>query len=149
MTSDGQPSNSYDYLRTLRPEARAMQAAELERGVLAGEESPRNALILQELRRTIPRAPPPAARRPHGRGCANVLASVGPFRQRRFGGSEARWAHCAGIAQARVGWVPAEVKAPRADIERALPINDRVKAEQRTAHCTIAPFFAPARRWPR
>src|SRR5262249_11891838 len=62
MTSDGQPSNSYDYLRTLRPEAWAMQAAELERGVLAGEESPRNALILQELRRTIPRAPPPAAR---------------------------------------------------------------------------------------
>jgi len=62
MTSDRQPSNSYEYLRTLRPEARAMQAAELERGVLAGEESPRNALILQELRRTIPRAPPPAAR---------------------------------------------------------------------------------------
>ena len=38
-----------------------MQAAELERGVLAGEESPRNALILQELRRTIPAAPPRAA----------------------------------------------------------------------------------------
>src|SRR5215470_2651686 len=93
MTSDGQPSNSYDYLRTLRPEARAMQAAELERGVLAGEESPQ---------RTYPAGTAPhhpacaAACRPHGRGCANVLASVGPFRQRRFGGSEARWAHCAG-----------------------------------------------------
>ena len=72
MTSDGQPSNSYDYLRTLRPEARAMQAAELERGVLAGEESPRNALILQELRRTIPRAPPPAARMARLRECSCV-----------------------------------------------------------------------------
>ena len=57
MTSDGQAVERLrDYLRTLTPEARAMLAAELERGILAGDESPRNALILQELRRTIPTA---------------------------------------------------------------------------------------------
>ena len=150
MTSDGQPSNSYDYLRTLRPEARAMQAAELERGVLAGEESPRNALILQELRRTIPRAPPPAARMGE---VARMFLRRSSVRHRRCGGSQVL-AHCAGIARALVGWIgrdlmPAETKAPRADIERTLRTNDRVKAEQRTAHCTIAPFFAPARRWRR
>src|ERR1700678_4056655 len=41
-----------DYLRTLKPEARAMLVAELERGILRGEESAGNELILQELRRT-------------------------------------------------------------------------------------------------
>ena len=42
-----------DFLRTLKPEARAILVAELERGVLSGEESAGNELILQELRRAI------------------------------------------------------------------------------------------------
>ena len=54
MTSDGQPVERLrDYLRTLKPEARAMLVAELERGLLQGEESAGSELILQELRRAI------------------------------------------------------------------------------------------------
>ena len=54
MTSVGQAVERLrDYLRTLKPEARAMLVAELERGVMSGEESAGNELILQELRRTI------------------------------------------------------------------------------------------------
>ena len=78
MTSDGQAVERLrDYLRTLTPEARAMLAVELERGILAGDESPRNALILQELRRTIPTAQPSPARM--GEVARMFFAPVEPF----------------------------------------------------------------------
>jgi hypothetical protein len=50
-----------DYLRELKPEARALLMAELERGRLRGEELPAIGLILQELREAAPhqRALPP------------------------------------------------------------------------------------------
>ena len=63
MTSDGQAVERLrDYLRTLKPEARAMLVAELERGVLRGEESAGGELILQELRRAIRMAGQPVTR---------------------------------------------------------------------------------------
>jgi hypothetical protein len=43
-----------DYLRELKPEARALLMAELERGRLRGEELPAIGLILQELREAAP-----------------------------------------------------------------------------------------------
>ena len=54
MTSDGQSVERLrDYLRTLKPEARAMLVTELERGMLRGDEAAGNEFVLQELRRTI------------------------------------------------------------------------------------------------
>ena len=72
MTSDGQAVERLrDFLRTLKPEARAMLVAELERGVLGGDESAANELILQELRRAIRVESKPAGA--HGRRRADVL----------------------------------------------------------------------------
>lgn len=55
MASNGLPVDRLrDYLRELRPEARALLMAELERGRLRGEELPAIGLILQELREAAP-----------------------------------------------------------------------------------------------
>jgi hypothetical protein len=62
MASNGLPVDRLrDYLRELRPEARALLMAELERGRLRGEELPAIGVILQELREAAPheRALPP------------------------------------------------------------------------------------------
>jgi hypothetical protein len=62
MASNGLPVDRLrDYLRELKPEARALLMAELERGRLRGEELPAIGLILQELREAAPhdRALPP------------------------------------------------------------------------------------------
>jgi hypothetical protein len=136
MTSDGQAVERLrDYLRTLTPEARAMLAAELERGILAGDESPRNELILQELRRTIPAAQPAADRM--GEVARLFFAPVEPFviddaADHKRSGRMSRVS-----LEPLWEWIgrdlmPAEAKALGADIERALRGNDRVKAEQRT-----------------
>src|ERR1700744_4636156 len=54
MASEGQAVEQMrDYLRTLKPEARAMLIVELERDLLRGEDVAGSQLILQELRRTI------------------------------------------------------------------------------------------------
>ena len=137
MTSDGQAVERLrDYLRTLTPEARALLAAELERGILAGEESPGNELILQELRRTIPVAGPPAAAR-MGEAARMFFVPVEPF----VIDDAADHKRAGRIARVSLdplwGWIardlmPAETKALGADIDRALLANDRLKAEQRT-----------------
>src|SRR5205807_1571284 len=55
MASNGLPVDRLrDYLRELKPEARALLMAELERGRLRGEELPAIGLILQELREAAP-----------------------------------------------------------------------------------------------
>ena len=78
MTSDGQAVERLrDYLRTLRPEARAMLVVELERGLLRGEESAGSDLILQELRRTIRAAGQPVTR--IGNAARLFFAPVEPF----------------------------------------------------------------------
>jgi len=54
MAGDGLPVERLrDYLRQLKPEARALLIAELERGVLRGDEMLGAELVLQELRRFV------------------------------------------------------------------------------------------------
>jgi hypothetical protein len=137
MTSDGQAVERLRYyLRTLKPEARAMLVAELERGVMSGEESAGNELILQELRRTIRVEGQPASPR-MGDGARIFFTPVEPFLiddaadHKRAGrlsrvSLEPIWEWIARDL------IPAEAKALGEDINRALLANDRVKAEQRT-----------------
>jgi len=137
MTGDGQAVERLrDFLRTLKPEARAMLVAELERGVLSGEESAGDELILQELRRAIGVESQPASPR-MGDAARMFFGPVEPFLiddapdHKRAGrisrvSLEPIWE-----------WIgrdliPAEAKALGDDINRALLAKDRVKAEQRT-----------------
>ena len=54
MTRDGQSVERLrEYLRNLKPEARAMLIAELERAQLRGDDMAGSELVLEELRRTI------------------------------------------------------------------------------------------------
>ena len=54
MTSDGQSVERLrEYLRNLKPEARALLIAELERAQLRGDDMAGSELVLEELRRTI------------------------------------------------------------------------------------------------
>src|SRR6202035_1349899 len=54
MTSDGQSVERLrEYLRNLKPEARALLIAELERAQLRGDDMTGSELVLDELRRTI------------------------------------------------------------------------------------------------
>ena len=54
MTSDGQSVERLrEYLRNLKPEARALLIAELERAQLRGDDMTGSELVLEELRRTI------------------------------------------------------------------------------------------------
>jgi len=79
MTSDGQAVERLrDYLRTLKPEARAMLVAEFERSVLSGEESAGNERILQELRRAIRVESQPASPR-MGDAARMFFGPVEPF----------------------------------------------------------------------
>jgi hypothetical protein len=136
MTSDGQAVERLrDYLRTLRPEARAMLAAELERNMLRGEEAAGSELILEELRRAIRVAAQPVMR--IGDAARLFFAPVEPFLiddaadHKRPG----RLAHVS--LEPIWDWMardlmPAEVKALSEDIDRALSGDDRPKAEQLT-----------------
>jgi hypothetical protein len=136
MTSDGQAVERLrDYLRTLRPEARAMLITELERGLLRGEESAGSELILQELRRTIRAAGQPVAR--IGNAARLFFAPVEPF----VVDDAADHKRAGRIARVSLEpiweWIgrdliPAEARALTEDINRALLDNDRLKAEQMT-----------------
>jgi hypothetical protein len=136
MASDGQAVERLrDYLRTLKPEARTMLVAELERGLLRGEETPGSQLVLQELRRAMRDSDIAAPR------TANVIRlffePVEPFLvddvvdHKRLGR----------IARLSVEpiweWIgrdlmAAEAKAFAEDIHRALAENDEARAEQLT-----------------
>lgn len=137
MTSGGQQSTERlrDYLRALKPEARAMLIAELERGLLRGEEAAGNDLVLQELRRTIRDAGQPTPR--VGDAARLFFAPLEPFLiddavdHKRVGrlaraSLEPIWA-----------WIgrdliPAEAKALGEDINRALLADDKLKVDQLT-----------------
>jgi hypothetical protein len=124
-----------DYLKTLKPEARAMLVAELERSALRGEESAGNELILQELRRTIRVEAPPEIRM--GSAARLFFAPVEPFLI-DDAADHKRAGRLARVSLEPIwGWIvrdliPAEAKALGDDIDRAVLANDRVKAEQRT-----------------
>src|ERR1700733_4417097 len=106
MTSDGQSVERVrEYLRNLKPEARAMLIAELERAQLRGDDMAGSELVLDELRRTI-------------RTEAQRVPRIG------------RWS-----LEPIWGWIgrdlmPAEAKALSEDINRALLAEDKTKADQ-------------------
>ena len=136
MTSDGPAVERLrDYLRTLKPEARAMLVAELERGMLRGEEVAGGDVILQELRRTIRATGQPVER--IGDAGRLFFAPLEPF----LIDDTADHKRIGRIARVSLDpiweWVgrdlmPAEAKALGEDINRALTEDDRVKAEQLT-----------------
>src|SRR6516165_5281777 len=136
MTSDGQAVERLrDFLRTLKPEARAMLVAELERGVLGGDESAANELILQKLRRAIRVESKPAARM--GDTARMFFTPVEPFLI-DDAPDHTRVGRLSRVSLEPIWeWIgrdliPAETKALGEDINRALLAKDRVKAEQRT-----------------
>jgi hypothetical protein len=136
MASDGQAVERLrDYLKKLKPEARAMLVAELERGLLRGDETPGGELVLQELRRAMRDSEAAAPRT--GNVPRLFFEPVEPFLvddvvdHKRLGR----------IARLSVepiwDWIgrdlmAAEAKAFTEDIHRALADNDEVKAEQLT-----------------
>ena len=134
MMSDGQSIERLrEYLRTLKPAARSLLVQELERGLLGGEESASNEMVLQELRRTVRAAAQPVPR--IGDAARLFFTPLEPFVV------DARADHKRIGRIARVSlepiwaWIgrdliPAEAKALSEDINRALLAGDRVKADQ-------------------
>jgi hypothetical protein len=121
------------YLRDLKPEARALLIAELERGLLRGQEVAGGDLILQELRRTM-------------RASGGEMPQIGDDAARQFFrpfepfivNDKPNHSHRGRIARASLGaiwsWVsrdlmPAESKALGDEIDRAVAGNDLGKAE--------------------
>jgi hypothetical protein len=140
MASEGQAVEQLrDYLRTLKPEARAMLIVELERDLLRGEDVAGSQLILQELRRTIRAAGQKVPR--IGDAARLFFAPLEPF----LINDAADHKRVGRIARSSLAptwdWIgrdlmSAEAKALVADINRALFEDDRLKAEQlmRTLH---------------
>jgi len=137
MTSGGQQSTERlrDYLRALKPEARAMLIAELERGLLRGEETAGNDLVLQELRRAIRDDGQPVPR--VGDAARLFFAPLEPF----LSDDTVDHKRVGRLARASLdpiwAWIgrdlmPAEAKALGEDINRALLADDRAKADQLT-----------------
>ncbi len=136
MTSDGPAVERLrDYLRTLKPEARAMLVAELERSLLRGEEATGGELILQELRRAIRVAGQPLPR--IGDAARLFFLPVEPFLI-DDSADHKRLGRIARVSLEPIWeWMcrdlmPSEAKALSEDINRALLDDDRVKAEQLT-----------------
>ncbi len=134
MASDGQSIERLrEYLRGLKPEARAMLIAELERNLLRGEDIAGNELILQELRYTIRAAAQPVPR--IGDAARMFFFPLEPF---LIDGpaDHKRTGRIARVSLEPIWeWIgrdliPAEAKALSEDINRALLDNDRTKAEQ-------------------
>jgi hypothetical protein len=133
MTSDGQSVERLrDYLRTLKPEARAMLVTELERGMLRGGEAAGNEFVLQELRRTI-RAAGQAVPR-IGDVARLFFAPLEPFLI-DDAADHKRVGRLARVSLEPIWeWIgrdlmPAEAKALCDDINRALVADDGAKAE--------------------
>ena len=133
MTSDGQSVERLrDYLRTLKPEARAMLVTELERAMLRGDEMAGNELVLQELRRIIRAAGQPVPR--IGDAARLFFAPVEPFLI-DDAADHKRVGRLARVSLEPIWeWIgrdlmSAEAKALSEDINRALVADDRVKAD--------------------
>jgi hypothetical protein len=134
MTSDGQSVERLrEYLRALKPDARATLMAELERGLLRGEAVAGGEFVLEELRSTIRAAAQTAPRL--GDAARLFFAPFEPFL------IEAKADHKRAGRLARSSLVsiwewlgrdlmPAEIRALSDDINRALLANERVKVEQ-------------------
>jgi hypothetical protein len=150
MASEGQAVEQLrDYLRTLKPEARAMLIVELERDLLRGEDVAGSQLILQELRRTIRATGQKVPR--IGDASRLFFTPLEPF----MINDAADHKRVGRIARSTLGpiweWIgrdlmPDEAKALVADINRSLFEDDRLKAEQlmRTLHNCVALRIAEA-----
>jgi hypothetical protein len=134
MTSDGHSVERLrEYLRTLKPGARALLVQELERSLLRGDESPGDEFVLEELRRTIRAAAQPVPR--IGDAARLFFKPLEPFLidnrvdHKRVG----RIAHTA--LEPIWEWIgrdlmPAEIEALGGDINRALLADDKNKTDQ-------------------
>jgi hypothetical protein len=134
MTSDGQPVERLrDYLRTLKPDARAMLIVELERAQLRGDDVAGSELVLAELRRAIRTDAQKVPR--IGNAARLFFTPFEPF----LIDAPADHKRVGRIARASLepiwAWIgrdlmPAEAKALTEDINRALVASDRTKADQ-------------------
>jgi hypothetical protein len=134
MTSDGQSVERLrEYLRNLKPAARAMLVQELERGLLQGEENPGNQFVLTELRRAIRAEAQPVPR--IGDAARLFFVPIEPF---LFDGI-ADHKRVGRIARVSLDpmwqWIgrdliPAETKALSEDVNRAHLAGDKTKADQ-------------------
>jgi len=122
-----------EYLRSLKPEARAMLVQELERALLRGDDDGGNELVLQELRHVIRAAAQPAPR--VGDAARMFFEPLEPF----LIDGRADRKRVGRIARASLepiwSWlvrdlIPAEARTLNEDINRALLNDDRVRAEQ-------------------
>src|ERR1700730_16441258 len=114
MTSDDGQSveRLREYLRNLKPEARALLIAELERAQLRGDDMTGSELVLEELRRTIRIE---AQRVPRiGDAARLFFMPFAPFPARRPRRPQARRTHCAAFARADLG-----LDRPRSDAGRS------------------------------
>ena len=116
-----------EYLGDLKPEARTLLIAELERGLLRGDDIPGTDLILQELRRTIRELahPPPRI----GNPARLFFKPIEPF----LVDDELNHKHPGRISRAALepiwAWtcrdlLPAEAKAFSGEVSQALLTND-------------------------
>jgi hypothetical protein len=134
MTSDGQSVERLrEYLRNLKPEARAMLVQELERGLLRGDDTPANHFVLEELRRAVRAEAQPV---PRIGDAARMFFS--PFEPFLFDGhaDHKRIGRIARVSLEPIWqWIgrdlmAAEAKALGEDINRALLAGDKTKADQ-------------------
>lgn len=120
------------YLRDLKPEARALLIAELERGLLRGDETPGAELVLQELRRSAREPSRPSPRT--GSLARLFFQPLEPF----LVDDTASHHHPGRIARVALDpiwqWIcrdllPGEAKAVTDEVARAFSTDDNAKAE--------------------
>jgi hypothetical protein len=133
MANDGLPvERLQEFLRDLKPEARALLIAELERGLLRGDEAPGTDLVLQELRRTMRDLGGSSPR--IGNPARLFFTPTEPF----IVDDDLNHKHRGRIARAALepiwAWIcrdllSAEAKAFAADVSQALLASDAAKCE--------------------
>lgn len=133
MAGEGQNAEKLrEYLRVLKPEARALLIAELERGALSGENAPGSDLVLQELRNAMRGTTQQADR--VGNPARLFFAPLEPF----LVDDAPQFAHDGRLARASLTamweWIcrdlaPQEAKAYSAEVSRILAANDEAKGE--------------------
>ena len=121
------------YLQELKPEARSLLIAELEKSLLRGEETPGAELVLQELRRSMRETSKPA---PRGGSLSRLFFQpLEPF----LVDDEPVHKHPGRIARGALDpiwqWIcrdlmPGEAKAVTEEVARAYAEDDTAKAEQ-------------------
>jgi hypothetical protein len=121
------------YLRDLKPEARALLIAELERGLLRGDETAGAELVLQELRRSAREPSRPSSRT--GSLARLFFQPLEPF----LVDDTASHSHPGRIARVALDpiwqWIcrdllPGEAKAVTDEVARAFASDDTAKAEE-------------------